>query len=125
MENNWIIEEAKGLRYTRDYGTFNKALLRCVEERILPILVKLILQLDANNNLMILHKSPSYKSLWISLLGSYFPVTADGKELSASSYDATFPFSFGIINDVEEKWNQSQNGICKSYLPVITDMKIN
>lgn len=110
--NNWVPVEAKELKYTPGYGTFGEALVRCVEEKVSPILAELIMQIDLNNNLMILRTAPSYSELWMTLFKSVGFTNNEslGIHDTGVTYSATFPFSHNLILMIEESLDKQSIG---------------
>ena len=102
--NNWVSNEAKSLNYTSEYGTFQKALQRYVEDKIIPVLANIIKQMDINDNLLILEKSPSYQNIWLNLFQIFGAM--DRHVDKKFSFSSTFPFSYKIMLHFENLMEQ-------------------
>lgn len=96
---NWVPEEAVELRYIPNYGTFGEALVRCVEEKVCPILGDLVYELDFNNNLMLIANSLQFIDLWLELFEVLVCATSrnDVSRFPKRIENCQFPFSQHIM----------------------------
>ncbi|XP_066922902.1 E3 ubiquitin-protein ligase rnf213-alpha-like [Clytia hemisphaerica] len=114
---NWVPEEAVELRYIPNYGTFGEALVRCVEEKVCPILGDLVYELDFNNNLMLIANSLQFIDLWLELFEVLVCATSrnDVSRFPKRIENCRFPFSQHIIVIMDNMINENHqpNAIAK------------
>ena len=115
---NWIQDEAVQQRHLQDYGTFRKALIRCVEDRLTSILSKLLIQADVNNNLMLL-KDTKYGDLWVKLFGAVVSdfqettlIDGEKKNLQESKFPFSQQVSKMVNNAIKEQVNCGMWSYC-------------
>lgn len=116
--SNWIQDEAVQQRHLQDYGTFRKALIRCVEDRLTSILSKLLIQADVNNNLMLL-KDTKYGDLWVKLFGAVVSdfqettlIDGEKKNLQESKFPFSQQVSKMVNNAIKEQVNCGMWSYC-------------
>ena len=100
--SNWVPQEAVELRYIPNYGTFSEALVRCVEEKVCPILGDLVYELDFNNNLMLIANSVQFIDLWLNLFEALVCTPSrndvnDDSKFPKRIENCQFPFSQHIM----------------------------
>ena len=106
---NWVPREAVELRYIPNYGTFGEALVRCVEEKVCPILGDLVYELDYNNNLMLMAESDEFIDLWLSLFEVLVCATSrnDVSRFPKRIENCQFPFSQHIMVIMDNMINEN------------------
>ena len=105
--NTWVQREAIEQNHLPDYGTFREALIRCFEDRVTPVLMTIISEMDRNCNLMILQRESKYHNLWLDLFESCVGTTEVANvKLAQSNAEGTFvcnfPFSSHVIQTMED-----------------------
>uniref|UniRef100_A0A7M5U071 RZ-type domain-containing protein n=1 Tax=Clytia hemisphaerica TaxID=252671 RepID=A0A7M5U071_9CNID len=106
---NWVPQEAVELRYIPNYGTFGEALVRCVEEKVCPILGDLVYELDFNNNLMLIANSLQFIDLWLELFEVLVCATSrnDVSRFPKRIENCQFPFSQHIMVIMDNMINEN------------------
>ena len=97
--NDWVQKEAFELKHLPGYGTFEKALMQCVEEKLRPVWANLIMEMDLNDNLLLFdangHDDHQVK-LWLNFL-EVTSVPKDLINITAAIENSTFPFGQRVI----------------------------
>ena len=117
--NNWVPLEAMELRYRGGYGTFDEALVHCVEEKLKPIWAKLIMEMDLNDNLLLLNvsgRTEEYRlELWFNFAELACSLSSLVTEMTARIDRCTFPFSQYTIPVVDSIIRESSNILGKGF----------
>jgi len=111
--NNWVPREAVEMKHLPGYGTFNEALVQCVEEKVKPIWADLIIEMDLNHNLLLVDDvgndgdGDHVLELWLNFLEVACSSSADVTNMTANIGECTFPFSQHVILMVDSIISQS------------------
>jgi len=110
-QKNWVPQEAVELKYLPGYGTFDEALVQCVEEKVKPIWSDLIFEMDLNQNLLLIEDNDHFLDLWLEFLEAVVSSSSlnDVTNMPVSIGRCTFPFSQHIILMVDEIISEGSN----------------
>ncbi|XP_057290514.1 E3 ubiquitin-protein ligase rnf213-alpha-like isoform X3 [Hydractinia symbiolongicarpus] len=103
--NFWVQQEAVEQLHLPEYGTFREALIRCVEDKVTPILTVLLNEIDQNKNLLILKNNPQYQELWVKLLKHAITVDVEKTKsisIERDAFSSQFPFSCQVMHIMEQ-----------------------
>ena len=106
---NWVPQEAVELKYLPGYGTFDEALVRCVEEKVKPIWADLIFEMDFNQNLLLIDNNDYFLDLWLNFLEVVCSSSKEVSSMTASIGQCNFPFAQHIILMVDDIVKESIN----------------
>jgi len=106
---NWVPQEAVELKYLPGYGTFDEALVQCVEEKVKPIWADLIFEMDLNQNLLLIDDNNYFLDLWLNFLEVVCSSSKEVSSMAACIDRCKFPFSQHIIVMVDDIVKESSS----------------
>lgn len=112
--NDWVPKEALEMKHLPSYGTFDEALVQCVEEKLKPTWANLIMETDLNHNLLLVYDAiesgdDHQLDLWLSCLEVACSSSTDVANMVARIGKCTFPFSQHVIMMVDSIISESSS----------------
>lgn len=117
IASDWILDEASNVQGLQHGGTFQNALIRKIDEVVVPIFAEIIWWCDHMCNLDLIHesgsKSTAVRRFWLSMFKNprimsikYHNVGITRNHLALKrNYKCQFPFSWIIKESVDTVWS--------------------
>lgn len=107
--SDWMLNEALNVQSLQHGGTFRNALIRKIDEVIIPIFAEIIDYSDHHCNLDLIHDhinvSVSVKRFWLSMFKCDLECKLHNHPVSERDYNCKLPFSWVIKECMDSLWS--------------------